>query len=109
MATANVIPFPSIQARPQPVRVGDLYLGMAEQLVASMPGKPPAAVRIDGQGQVTLVDSECDFFPDAVTNPGFAGFCTANSVPARIADRLREAHCDAIAWVSSISGSSREA
>lgn len=109
MATANVIPFPSIQARPQPVRVGDLYLGMAAQLVASMPGKPPAAVRIDGQGQVTLIDSECDFFRDAVTAPGFAGFCTEDSIPARIADRLREAHFEAIAWVYSVSGTSREA
>lgn len=98
MALATVIPFPVPQSRPQPEAAGSIYAALADRLVTSLAGKPTVAVRISADGAVTTVAPECDFYPDAITAPGLACFCSGESDPVRIATRLQRAHGDVLAW-----------
>lgn len=100
MALATVIAFPS--PKPQPVRVGNIYVDMATRLIESMAGDRPMALRIDDEGRVTLVDLACDFFAEAVTAPGFGGFCSGASDPELVAANLREGHIKFLAWIRSL-------
>lgn len=101
MASATVIPFPNTHSKPdlEPITIGNLYLTKAAELILTQAGKGVAAVRINVEGDVVLVDPECEFFPEAITAPGFAGFCSERSNPAGIAEKLRAAHRSVLVWL----------
>lgn len=102
MALATVIAFPL--PKPRPEVVGSIYAEMAARLIASLTGKLPVAVRISADGEVTTIAPECDFYPEAITAPGFACLCSGESDPERIAARVQRAHRDALAWDRSFCG-----
>jgi hypothetical protein len=105
MASATVIPFPNTHSKPapEPITIGNLYLTKAAELILSRAGKGVAAVRINVEGDVVLVDPECEFFPEAIAAPGFAGFCSERSNPAGVAEKLRAAHKSILAWLHEVS------
>lgn len=100
MATANVIAFSRPQSKPQPEIVGNIFNEAARLLITAQAGKTVAAVRINIEGFVTLVAPECDFYPEAIAAPGFAGFCIPDSDPDAVAGRLHKAHSDVLAWMN---------
>jgi hypothetical protein len=50
-----------------------------------------------------LIAPECEFFPEAIAAPGFAGFCSERSHPAGVAEKLSAAHKSILVWLHDVS------
>lgn len=77
----------------QPARVGNIYDLIAFQLIRFGVQEPSThAVVIDFEGTVGLVGTEHADYGRLVFSDGFVGFLSSATDPARLSDRLAEAH-----------------
>lgn len=77
----------------QPARLGNVYdaLAYAMTQVTSI-HKEARALLISPEGEVSMIDTGHSGYGELVTSPGFVGFLTDTTDPARLSRRLQDAH-----------------